>query len=234
MNVRTGGGASASEGETAIGVVVIDPLPVVRAGIGRLVGDRPGMVVLAEAGDADAAIVAIEPLRRTRVVVVVDLALRGGHDALWLTREIRRRYPSYAILACGDRPQVVDVSRALFMGADGFVDKELEADAFLQAVEDAADGGMVLTGVAADMVGAIADDIDHRRGVEASLTDREREVLAVAAEGLTAREIAERLGVRERTVTTHLGRIYGKLGVGSRLAAIRAVSSPSRVVAVPD
>ena len=43
----------------------------------------------------------------------------------------------------------------------------------------------------------------------------------MAAEGLTAREIASRLGVRERTVTTHLARIYGKLGVGSRLAAIR-------------
>ena len=44
---------------------------------------------------------------------------------------------------------------------------------------------------------------------------------SVAAEGLTAREIAERLGVRERTVTTHLARIYGKLGVGNRLAALR-------------
>src|SRR5262249_50394612 len=53
------------------------------------------------------------------------------------------------------------------------------------------------------------------------LTGREREVLAVAAEGLTARQIATRLGVRERTVTTHLARIYGKLGVGNRLAAVR-------------
>jgi len=53
------------------------------------------------------------------------------------------------------------------------------------------------------------------------LTARELEVLTLAAEGLTAREMAERLGVSERTITTHLGRIYGKLGVGSRLAAVR-------------
>jgi DNA-binding NarL/FixJ family response regulator len=233
MSARTGAGAPASEAEATIGVVVVEPLPVVRAGISKLIADRPGMVVLAEAGDADAAIVAIEPLRRTRGVIVVDLAVRGGHDALWLIREIRRRYPSYAILACGDRPEVIDVSRALFMGADGFVDKELEADAFLQAVEDSVEGAMVLTGVAADMVGAIADDIDRRRGLEATLTDREREVLAVAAEGLTARQIAQRLGVRERTITTHLGRIYGKLGVGSRVAAIRVVLEAG-AVAVRD
>jgi DNA-binding CsgD family transcriptional regulator len=49
-------------------------------------------------------------------------------------------------------------------------------------------------------------------------------VLIVAAEGLTARQIADRLGLRERTVTTHLGRIYGKLGVGTRVAAIRAAA----------
>jgi DNA-binding NarL/FixJ family response regulator len=107
------------------------------------------------------------------------------------------------------------------MGADGFVDKELQPHELLRAVEDAAAGRMVLTGPAVDMVGAIADDLERRRDVEATLTPREREVLAVAAEGLTAREIAERLGVRERTVTTHLGRIYGKLGVRSRVGALR-------------
>ena len=69
--------------------------------------------------------------------------------------------------------------------------------------------------------GQIADGIQRHRDLEVRLTEREREVLSVAAEGLTAREIASRLGVRERTVTTHLARIYGKLGVGSRLAAIR-------------
>jgi len=65
--------------------------------------------------------------------------------------------------------------------------------------------------------------------VEVKLTDREREVLVVAAEGLTARQIATRLGVRERTITTHLARIYGKLGVGSRLAAIRMASQSGLV-----
>ena len=73
------------------------------------------------------------------------------------------------------------------------------------------------------------EGIERRREVEVKLTDREREVLVVAAEGLTARQIATRLGVRERTITTHLARIYGKLGVGSRLAAIRMASQSGLV-----
>jgi DNA-binding CsgD family transcriptional regulator len=68
-------------------------------------------------------------------------------------------------------------------------------------------------------MGSLADGFDRTRHMESRLTRREQEVLKVAAEGLTAREIARHLGVRERTVTTHLGRIYGKLGVNSRVGA---------------
>ena len=82
-----------------------------------------------------------------------------------------------------------------------------------------------------EAVGDIANEIERRREMELRLTEREREVLSVAAEGLTARQIAGRLGVRERTVTTHLGRIYGKLGVGTRVAAIR-VAARSGLVTV--
>jgi DNA-binding NarL/FixJ family response regulator len=82
-----------------------------------------------------------------------------------------------------------------------------------------------------ETVGEIANEIDRRKEMEHRLTEREREVLSVAAEGLTARQIAGRLGVRERTVTTHLGRIYGKLGVGTRLGAIR-VAARSGLVTV--
>jgi len=104
------------------------------------------------------------------------------------------------------------------------VDKSVEAEEFLGALRSAQAGEMVLAGPTVEAVGDIADGIDRRREVEVRLTAREREVLTVAAEGLTARQIGERLGVRERTVTTHLGRIYGKLGVGTRLAAIRAAA----------
>ncbi|HJU86955.1 MAG TPA: LuxR C-terminal-related transcriptional regulator [Gemmatimonadota bacterium] len=81
-------------------------------------------------------------------------------------------------------------------------------------------GELVLAGAPVDWVGSIAEGNGGRRNIESRLTRREQEVLKAAAQDMTAREIARRLGVRERTVTTHLGRIYGKLGVNSRVGAV--------------
>jgi len=224
MSSRTPTEASAAPVRRRLGVVVIDPLPVVRAGLGFLIADRADLEVLGEASEATDGIAVLQRLRRSRVVVLVGLALEGERDAAWLIRTIRERFPGHAILAMGANADPTTISRALFVGADGFVDKNIAPAEFQEAIRRAADREMVLSGPGPGDVGLIADGIERRRDFEVHLTDREREVLTVAAEGLTARQIAERLGVRERTVTTHLGRIYGKLGVGNRLAAIRSAA----------
>ncbi len=212
-----------------LGVIIVDPLPVVRAGLSLLVDDRPDMEVLAEAGTSDEGLAAIARVRRSRVVVLVGLGLPGEHDAFWLIRSLRERFPGHAVLGCGANSDPRAISRALFVGADGFVDKNVDPVDFLQAVRRAGRHEMVLVSPAADEVGEIADGIERRREMDVRLTQREREVLVVAAEGLTARQIAERLGVRERTITTHLARIYGKLGVGSRLAAVKLAAQSGLV-----
>jgi DNA-binding NarL/FixJ family response regulator len=204
-----------------MGVVLVDPLPVVRAGLSLLIDDRPDMEVLASVGSADEALEVVSRTRRTRVVVLVGLGLNGDHDACWLIRTLRERFPSHAILALGANAEPSLISRALFVGADGFVDKNADPVEFLRSLRAAGDGEMVLLAPPSVGVTDLAVGIDRRRDMEMRLTEREREVLTVASEGLTAREIAARLGVRERTVTTHLARIYAKLGVGNRLAAIR-------------
>lgn len=218
-----------------LGVIVVDPLPVVRAGLGLLIDDRPDMEVLAEAGTADEGIEAIQRVRRSMVIVLVGLGLSGDHDAYWLIRTLRQLYPTHAILGCGANADPTAISRALFVGADGYVDKSIDPVDFLQALRKAANREMVLATPTSSVVGQIVEGIDRRREVEVKLTDREREVLVVAAEGLTARQIATRLGVRERTITTHLARIYGKLGVGNRLAAIRMAARSGLVsVGAPE
>jgi DNA-binding NarL/FixJ family response regulator len=204
-----------------LGVVVVDPFPVVRVGLVTTIDASPGLEVLAQASSADEALGVVGHLQRTRVVVLVAMGLAGDKDSFWLIRTLRERFPSHAILGLGANADPHVVSRALFVGADGFVDKNIELDEFLAAIRSSGEEEMVIAGPAAASVGKIAEGIERRRSVGLRLTKREREVLAVAAEGLTAREIAERLGVRERTVTTHLARIYGKLGVGNRLAALR-------------
>ena len=217
------------------GVIVVDPLPVVRAGTSLLIDDRPDMEVLAEAGTADEGLAAILRVRRSRLVVLVGLSLTGEHDAYWLIRTVREQFPSHVLLGCGANADPTMISRALFVGADGFVDKNVDPLEFLRALRRAADGEMVLASPAGSAVGEIAEGIERSRDAEVRLTEREREVLAIAAQGLTAREMASRLGVRERTITTHLARIYVKLGVGNRLAAIRLAAQSGLVsVGAPE
>lgn len=212
-------------------MVLVDPLPVVRAGLGLLIDDSEDLEVLSEPGDAEEALDALGRIRRSRVVVLVGLALDGARDASWLIRTIRERFPAHAVLALGADADPATISHALFVGADGFVDKNVAPTDFLDAIRQAGDRQTVLVGPPMDAVGEIANEIERRKEIELRLTEREREVLSVAAEGLTARQIAGRLGVQERTVTTHLGRIYGKLGVGTRLGAIR-VAARSGLVTV--
>jgi DNA-binding NarL/FixJ family response regulator len=208
---------------------VVEPLGVVRAGLKLLVDHERDLEVLAAVGDADQALGAISRSRRARVIALVGLDLEGEHDAAWLIREIRDRYPTHAILGVGSDSDPTNISRALFVGADGFVDKEVEPEAFITAIRQVRERETVLVGPPPIAIGMIADRIERRRDLDVLLTPREREVLTIAAEGLTAKQIAHRLGVRERTITTHLGRIYAKLGVGSRLAAVQLATQSGLV-----
>ena len=201
-------------------IVVVDPLAVVRAGLGMLIGDQPDMQVLAEAGSADECLVAVRRIRRSRLVVLTGLGLPGERDSLWLIGTLRERYPLVTILASGAGADATAISRGLVMGADGYLDKGVDPAEFLQAIRRAARGEVVLAGAQVDWVDLLAEGSDGGRHIESQLTRREQEVLKVAAQDMTAREIAHHLGVRERTVTTHLGRIYRKLGVTSRVGAV--------------
>ena len=76
-----------------LGVVVVDPFPVVRAGLASTIGSSPGLEVLAEASSADEAVAVVGGIRRTRVVVLVAMGLAGDRDSYWLIRALREHYP---------------------------------------------------------------------------------------------------------------------------------------------
>jgi DNA-binding NarL/FixJ family response regulator len=204
-------------------VIVVDPFPVVRAGLSMLLASRPGFEVVAAVGTAADALAALDGV--PSACVLVGLGLEGPNDAYWLTETIRARFPNATVIALGSRSDTMTISRALLSGAGAFVDKTVEPDEFLDSMDLAVAGEMVLAGPPSEWVGAIAGALDQGDRPHGPLTFRERQVLSVASEGLTSREIADRLGVRERTVTTHLSRIYGKLGVRSRVAALRAAAT---------
>ena len=113
----------------------------------------------------------------------------------------------------------------MFAGADGFVHKNSSPERFVEATRRAAAGELVLEGLPRGALGGIVEGVEgmvRQRTTTPILTEREQTVLIAAAGGLTAREIGRRLGVSERTVTTHLNHIYRKLDVSSRVAALSA------------
>ncbi|HEV8421207.1 MAG TPA: response regulator transcription factor, partial [Actinomycetota bacterium] len=180
-------------------VILVDPLSVVRSGLRLLICSEPDLTVIGEAATADEALATLRGLpRRTGLVALIGLNLGGQRDGYWLIREIRESFPLIPVIACGANSDAISISRALFFGADGFVDKTARPEDFLHAIRRGARREMVLEGLPADWLAPIADGIGRHRDRAAVLTGREREILTVAAEGLTARQIGSRLGVRER------------------------------------
>ena len=217
------------------GVLLIHPFPVVREALGMFLETQPDLdMVVSESSWEDAARALKRPGPKSRLVAILALDLVGDHDPYSSITSLRQEYPSVRIVAMGVSADRQSISRALFVGADGFIDGRVNPIEFLDGIRRCVAGETVLVGVPKDWLGPIAGAIEQHATHSSPLTPREREVLSVAAGGMTAREIAERLGVAERTVTTHLARIYEKLGVNSRLAAVTTASRSGLLRIVPS
>jgi DNA-binding NarL/FixJ family response regulator len=229
MGDRLDSNARPNRGSSRVGVVLVDPAEVVREALSLLIESQPDLEVLAQVASADAALQALRSTRRSSIVVLVALELVGDRDAFWLINELRRTHPWARVLATGNASDRMAISRALFVGADGYLGKRSNPIQFLDAVRRTVVGEMTLVGIPKDWLGPIAGGIDHMEENAFLLTPREREVISLAASGRTARQIAKRLGVAERTVNTHLGRIYTKLGVNNRVSAVTAAAQAGLV-----
>jgi two-component system response regulator DevR len=229
------GDEKGTEAVAPLQVMLIDPLHTVRAGLEMLIAAESNMDVVAQASSAGEALEDLKSLKRsTNLLIVLGLNLAGEHDSFWLIRKVRETFPTISIVAVGANADKGVISRAFFMGADGFIDKNAAPADFIGALGRAAAGEVVIVGPPLSWIGPITEEVGRQRDAGPVLTSREQEVICVAAEGLTARDIGVRLGLSERTITTHLHRIYSKLGVGSRLAAIQAANRQGLVAVVAD
>jgi len=212
---------SPGRGSEGIGVVLLEPLGIVRASLRMVFEAESDIEVIGEASKAEEALeVATSLPTNSGVVVLAGLEFAGEHDSYWLIRSIRDRSPQLTILATGTDLTHSAISQALFVGADGFVHKNSPPERFLEATRRAAGGELVLEGLPRGALGGIVDGVEQHRASTPVLTEREQTVLASAADGLTARELGRRLGVSERTITTHLNNIYRKLGANGRVSAL--------------
>ena len=229
------GASSNRRGRGPTPLIIVEAVGIVRASLRLTFAAEPDLVLQGEAKDADEGLDLALSLRQQGLALAhVSLELGGDHDSYWLIRSLRQQSPELFILATGIALDRGAISKSLFAGADGFVHKNSTPERFVEATRRAAAGEVVLEGLPRGALGGIVAEVEslEQRAAGAMLTDREQAVLVAAADGLTAREIGRRLGVSERTVTTHLNHIYRKLNVSSRISALSAASRLG-VVTVP-
>jgi DNA-binding NarL/FixJ family response regulator len=199
-------------------ILVVDDHPVFRMGLVALLSSIEGLQVVDQADSLATAIAAVE---RTDVdVVVMDLNL-GDDSGVEATREIVRRKPDIGVLVVTMVEEDDTVFAAMRAGARGYLLKGAGPVEIERALRAVAAGEVLLSPAVA--AGAMAMFTGRgRRGPDPfpSLTDREREVLELVAEGLDNRRIATRLSLSDKTVRNHLSSVLTKLGVADRAAAI--------------
>jgi DNA-binding NarL/FixJ family response regulator len=194
-------------------VLIVDDHPVVREGLRGVLSAEPDLVVVGECGRGDDAVRTATSLRPD--VVLMDLRLPGldGVDAT--ARIVAAGAGHVLVLTTYDGDG--DIVRALAAGATGYLLKDTPRDELARAVRAAARGETVL---AAPVAARLAQ---HVRGpAPPALTPRETEVLGGIARGLSNPDIGRELFISEATVKSHVTRIFEKLGVSDRTAAVTA------------
>ncbi|MFE0523986.1 response regulator [Streptomyces sp. NPDC058954] len=202
-------------------LLLCDDHAVVRAGLRALVASAEGIEVVGEAGSGEEALVMTAQLRPD--VVLMDLQLGDGMDGVTAIRQLTVRQPAPRVLVLTMFDTDADITRAIEAGATGYLLKAERPEELFAAVHSAARGRTALSPPVADRL------LARMRSPHPSLSAREREILAQLARGLGNREIARALFISEATVKTHLGRIYGKLGVETRAGAV-AVAKERRLL----
>ncbi len=212
---------SSSKSKPKIRVLLADDHHIVRAGIRQLLEDAGDLQVIAEAGDGEEAQALIQKHKPDVAVLDIQMPKASGIE---VTRWVRAHLPDVGVLiltAYDDDPYVMAVLQA---GANGYVLKTASTDELVQAVRDVNEGKSALDPEVARKLMSNLFKHPENSAVE-SLTDRELDVLRMAAKGFTNKAIGIQLGISDRTVQGHLAHIFDKLQATSRTEAVmRAVS----------
>ncbi|MFF4499103.1 response regulator [Streptomyces sp. NPDC001401] len=204
-----------THGSTPVRLLLCDDHAVVRAGLRALLSSADGIEVVGEAGSGEEALAMAARLHPD--VVLMDLQLGEGMDGVTATRHLTavgEVAPRVLVLTMFDTD--ADITRAIEAGATGYLLKAERPDELFTAIHSAASGRTALSAPVADRL------LAQLRSPRPALSAREHEILGQLARGLGNREIARALFISEATVKTHLGRIYGKLGVETRAGAVAA------------
>jgi two-component system NarL family response regulator len=194
-------------------VLVVDDHALVRTGVANIISHEPDLQVVAEAADGAEAVAAFERYRPDVTLLDLRMPVMEGVEAV---RQIRLRDPLAKVIVLTTYDTDEDITRALKAGAKAYILKDISASALVACIHDVLAGKTYLAPTAA---AKLAEGV-----ARVQLTPRELAALRLMADGRSNKEIASTLGISERTVKTHLGHLFEKLGVTSRTEAAKVAA----------
>jgi DNA-binding NarL/FixJ family response regulator len=194
-------------------VLIVDDHALLRTGVANIINHEPDLFVIAEATNGLEAIEAFERYRPDVTLLDLRMPVMEGVEAV---RHIRERDPHAKVIVLTTYDADEDIARALKAGAKAYILKDISADDLIACIHDVLAGKTYLAPAAA---AKLAEGV-----MRVQLTPRELATLRLMADGKSNKEIGTDLGITERTVKTHLGHLFEKLGVTSRTEAVKVAS----------
>ena len=202
--------------ERSVGIFLVDDHEVVRQGVRSVIEAADGMHVVGEAGNVEQAMQRIAAVNPD--VAVLDVRLPDG-SGVELCRDIRAAHPNIACLMLTSYSDDEALFEAIMAGASGYVLKQVRGSELLDAIQRVARGEQLLD---PSLTGRVLERLRNPVVPDArleSLTDQERKVLALIAEGRTNRQIGDTLHLAEKTVKNYVSNLLSKLGMDRRTEA---------------
>ncbi len=207
-------------------VFILDDHGMARDSIRLACATRPGLSVIGEAGDGRVGLRMI--LESQPDVVVLDIVL-PGMDGLEVARRLTQEGFEGKILVVTGRDDEEIVLATLLLDADGFVPKTAGLDEIADAIQAVGDGASAYSDRYARMAGSkivsMARNARQRARASQRVTERERQVLHLLAQGMTTRQVAASMKISERTAETHIANLYRKLSVSTRVQAVNKAAA---------
>ena len=194
-------------------VLLVDDHALLRTGVANIINQEADLHVVAEAGNGIDALAAYDRVKPD--VTLLDLRM-PAMEGIEVVRRLRERDPRARVIVLTTYDPDDDLSRALKAGAKAYVLKDISADGLVACIRDVLAGKTYLAPAAA---AKLAEDVTR-----VQLTPRELASLRLMADGQSNKEIATALGISDRTVKTHLGHLFEKLGVTSRTEAVKVAT----------
>lgn len=210
------GGMRAMVEPTEVRVFLLDDHEIVRRGVADLLEAEAGISVVGEAGTAAEALRRIPAARPD--VAVLDARLPDG-SGIDVCRDIRSAHPEIRCLILTSYDDNDAIFAAVMAGASGYLLKQIRGSSLIDAVRQVAAGKSLLDPAVTERLLTRLREGSPRDDRLASLTDREREILSLIADGLTNKQIGERLYLAEKTVKNYVSGLLAKLGMQRRTQA---------------